>query len=64
MLNHVEEALGFPLILRNRGGSSGNGTVLTDKGRQLMDAYDRFSERLNQQAQQLYSQMFDPSEWN
>ena len=64
MLNHVEESLGFPLIVRNRGGSSGNGTVLTDKGRQLMDAYDRFSERLNQQAQQLYSQMFDPSEWN
>lgn len=64
MLNHVEESLGFPLIVRNRGGSSGNGTVLTDKGRQLMDAYDRFSERLNQQAQQLYRQMFDPSEWN
>ena len=64
MLNHVEDKLGFPLVVRNRGGASGSGSLLTEKGKQLMDAYDRFSEHLNQEARQLYSQFFDISKWN
>ena len=64
MLNHVEEELGFPLVVRNRGGASGNGTLLTEKGQALMKAYDRFSEHLNREAQQLYTQLFDTSQWN
>lgn len=64
MLNHVEEELGFPLIVRNRGGASGCGSILTEKGRALMDAYDRFSAHLNREAQRLYTQLFDISEWN
>jgi len=64
MLNHVEEKLGFPLVVRNRGGASGNGSLLTEKGKSLMDAYDRFSAHLNQEARQLYSQFFDTTQWN
>lgn len=63
MLNHVEDKLGFPLIVRNRGGASGNGSLLTEKGKALMDAYDHFSEHLNQEAQQLYTKLFDTSQW-
>lgn len=62
MLNHVEEELGFPLILRNRGGASGCGSVLTEKGRALMTAYDRFSAHLNQEAKRLYDKIFDTTE--
>ena len=61
MLNHVEDKLGFPLVVRNRGGASGSGSLLTDKGKQLMDAYDRFSEHLNQEAQMLFAEFFDPT---
>ena len=64
MLNHVEDKLGFPLVVRNRGGASGNGSQLTEKGKLLMNAYDRFSEHLNQEARQLYSRFFDTSQWN
>ena len=64
MLNHVEDELGFPLVARNRGGASGNGTLLTEKGKAFMNAYDRFSEHLNQEAQRLYTQLFGTSEWN
>lgn len=64
MLNHVEDKLGFPLVVRNRGGASGSGSLLTEKGKTLMDAYDRFSEHLNREAQRLYTQLFDTSEWN
>lgn len=58
MLNHVEDQLGFPLITRIRGGASGSGSELTVRGRKLMEAYDRFSESINQSAQLLYGQIF------
>ena len=63
MLNHVEDQLGFPLVIRIRGGAGGSGSVLTEKGRLLMEAYDRFSEDLTRQARQLYTRIFDPAEW-
>ena len=64
MLNHVEDKLGFPLVVRNRGGASGSGSLLTEKGKALMDAYDRFSAHLEQEAKQLYDRFFETSEWN
>lgn len=60
MLNRVEDELGYPLVVRIRGGSKGSGSVLTEKGKALMDAYDRFSEHLEQEARRLYSNIFDP----
>ena len=61
MLNHVEEELGFPLVMRNRGGASGTGTVLTEKGKRLMDAYDQFAARMKKEADLLYSGFFSDS---
>lgn len=60
MLNRVEDELGFPLVTRIRGGSTGSGSVLTEKGRALMIAYDHFSEHLNKEARELYSKIFAP----
>lgn len=60
MLNHVEDELGFPLVTRIRGGSTGSGSVLTEKGKALMDAYDNFSEHLNSEARNLYNKIFEP----
>lgn len=61
LLNRVEDELGFPLVVRIRGGSTGSGSVLTEKGKQLMDSYDRFSERLQGEAVLLYSEIFADS---
>ena len=58
LLNQVEDELGFPLVTRIRGGSTGSGSVLTEKGRALMDAYDKYTERLNQTAKELYGFYF------
>ena len=58
MLNRVEEDLGYPLIERIRGGSTGSGSMLTQKGKALMEAYDRFTDHLNREAKTLYSKMF------
>jgi len=60
MLNRVEDELGFPLVTRIRGGSTGSGSVLTEKGRALMRAYDQFSEHMNLAAKELYEQFFAP----
>ena len=61
MLNHVEDELGFPLVMRNRGGASGAGTILTEKGKRLMDAYDQFAAQMKKEADQLYSGFFSDS---
>ena len=58
MLNHVEDELGFPLVMRNRGGASGTGTILTEKGKRLMDAYDQFAARMKKEAVLLHSEIF------
>ena len=58
MLNHVEDELGYPLVTRIRGGSTGSGSVLTQKGRTLMESYDQFAEQLELTAQELYKKYF------
>lgn len=58
MLNHVEDELGYPLVTRIRGGATGSRSILTEKGRALMDAYDQYAETINQTAQALYRQVF------
>ena len=42
LLNAAEDALGYPLILRNKGGPSGSGSLLTEKGDRLLKACDQF----------------------
>ena len=61
MLNRVEDELVFPLVMHNRGGASGNRTILTEKGKPVMDAYDKFSEQVKEEADLLYRNFFhDP----
>ena len=43
---NAESELGFPLLRSQTGGKKGGGAVLTDKARRLLDAYDRYCERL------------------
>lgn len=58
MLNRVEDELGFPLVIRTRGGANGSGSILTEKGSHLMNAYDRFPEDLGKTANVLYGKFF------
>lgn len=59
MLNRAESLAGFPLISRNRGGPSGQGSLLTEKGRQLLEAYDRYAAELEAISQKLYTEYFE-----
>ena len=58
LLNQVEDELGFPLVIRLRGGSVGSGSVLTEKGRRLLERYHRFAEESDHIARELYQSYF------
>ena len=41
-LKKIEKFFGFPLLEKHRGGSEGGNTVLTEEGRRLVRAFDKF----------------------
>jgi len=55
-LNGAEDSLGYPLLLRNKGGPSGAGSLLTEKGLQLLTACDRFESAAQETLEKLYDQ--------
>jgi molybdate transport repressor ModE-like protein len=41
-LKKIEDFFGFPLLEKHRGGSEGGNTVLTEEGKRLVRAFDKF----------------------
>ncbi len=41
-LKKIEKILGVPLLEKRRGGASGGSTQLTNEGRKLVNAFDKF----------------------
>ena len=41
-LKKIENFFGFPLLEKHRGGSEGGNTVLTEEGKRLVLAFDKF----------------------
>ena len=54
LLNTAEDALGYPLVRRNKGGPSGTGTLLTEKGHRFLLAYEQFESEARENIEQLY----------
>ena len=54
MLNAAENALDYPLLLRNKGGPSGSGSLLTQKGQELLSAYEQFESAAKENMEKLY----------
>jgi len=54
MLNAAENELGYPLLLRNKGGPSGTGSLLTRKGQELLSAYEQFESAAKENMEKLY----------
>jgi len=46
-LKKVEKLLGFALLEKSRGGQDGGHSVLTSEGKQLINAFDHFHERMD-----------------
>ena len=59
LLNAAEDAVGYPLILRNKGGPSGTGSLLTEKGDRLLVACDRFEAAAREKLETLYGEYLE-----
>ncbi len=58
MLNDADDILDDPLVFRKRGGPVGSGCELSEHGRRLLNAYDRYCNALQKKADALYQDMF------
>ena len=58
MINKLEEETGYAVVTRQRGGKNGGETCLTEKGQQLMYAFQQYEDEVNKFAQQRFDVIF------
>lgn len=58
IIRRLEGQLNYSLVERSQGGSHGSSSVLTEKGKLLLDRYNAYSKRLREQANELYGEYF------
>lgn len=61
MINKLEEETGYAVVTRQRGGKNGGETSLTEKGQQLMYAFQKYEDEVNSFAQQRFEALFRAS---
>ena len=54
MIKQLEQQVNFPVVQRWTGGSGGGGSVLTEKGRNMMDAYEKLVAAVQDFTDQAY----------
>jgi molybdate transport system regulatory protein len=57
-LRELEDAAGFPLVERHRGGGGTRGANLTAQGKQLLVRYREFQRRLEAAAEREFAAVF------
>lgn len=58
IIHEAEKALGVPLLDRQRGGSGGGGSVLTDAAKNLLLRYEQFQNEMYQLGNHLFQKHF------
>ncbi len=58
ILNRLEQEVGYTIIERKHGGSRGGHTILTERGRELIHAYQLFETRMRQCSQEAFDEFF------
>ncbi|OFK23929.1 hypothetical protein HMPREF2826_03600 [Olsenella sp. HMSC062G07] len=58
MINHLEDVLGYAVVERHHGGRDGGGTLLTERGRQLLGAYLELECAVRERAQAEFDRLF------
>ncbi len=57
-LKTCEERLGFTLLYRHTGGSSGGGSSLTEEGKDFIRRYERFRKDVREGLEKTYKKHF------
>jgi len=58
ILNEVERQLGYPVVSRQHGGSSGGGCMVTPAGQKIMSSYRESEKRIKAYADQVFEELF------
>ncbi|MFT4105012.1 MAG: LysR family transcriptional regulator [Lacrimispora sp.] len=58
MVRTLEEELGFPVVISEKGGSERGGTRLTEKGREVLETYRKIEKAVEEYAENLIRQEF------
>ena len=58
IIRRLEEQLNYSLVERNQGGSGGSRSVLTEKGKLLIERYNSYTKLLSSYAEELYEEQF------
>ncbi len=59
-INHMEKQLGFPVLVRSAGGAEGGGSALTERGKLLLNAYQRLQNETRERAREIFEACFPP----
>lgn len=62
IIKNAEKDLGFELMEGTRGGESGGGTVLTEKGEAFLANYLEFQEETQKAAEMIFDRIFNGAE--
>ena len=60
MLNKLEDAIGYKIVIRKHGGKNGGRTELTDKGVLFLKTYQEYENKVLSYGQKLFDELF----WN
>jgi molybdate transport repressor ModE-like protein len=58
IIRTLESQLSYSLIERSQGGAGGSTSVLTERGKELLERYRAYEQRLKDRANELYDQYF------
>ena len=58
IINKVEERLGFALVIKQRGGSDGGMTWLSEEGRELIDGYKELTTQFDRSISEITRKFF------
>ena len=58
IIRRLEEQLSCSLVERNQGGSGGSRSLLTEKGKLLIERYNSYTKLLSSYAEELYEEQF------
>jgi len=59
IIRTIEEELGFPVVLSEKGGNNRGSTKLTEKGRQVLAAFKEIQADVSAYAEKLLKEKFD-----